>query len=578
MSANPLQQVPDERPRHRVCPQLCTSSKQPCRRYWLQPKCTSGCRTIPLEEGDTEVGWQEIEAINPPRSRVRVHRSLDGIFRIESSGHSCPTRIGIATFTCGPEGVTLISRGSFPISVRLCSVEGRVGAPWRGLSLRGRAVLAPGDEIAFDSRDENHALTTFVLHASATGTDTLFALLSEQKISRVIRMIPPPTETAMNWLGQLSLGQLHKSMSVCKDWRQMAREDVRFHMLSLRAAESSTDLTDHDLSFEQASRVTDDVLARCLACAGPRLKSLTLNSLQCITHAPLSALSSLPKLELVDLTRCHGVTGEVCSYIPASVRSVRLQGCRIDRASLDQLLNRPIKLDVFPCKTCDCVIHAEEQVKCRSCPTEFCRSCEDIYHCILCETIVCQECQEPNECDICNELNCRCLPLVACGECGNQHCARCEDDMVGCDACNNVFCDGHDRSFCECGDDECAVVCSGCENQSMRACEVCDRLLYLANHDFFACAGCDKEVCERCYDNDWLTCLRCDEKFCHGCVNQQECLAENPERCEAADHCASNSYHCRECTLLCERCKACLLPGMRCHSCNWIDPPETRRI
>jgi hypothetical protein len=172
-----------------------------------------------------------------------------------------------------------------------------------------------------------------------------------KRLTACLHLGPPPVEVAATWLGQLPFAELHKAMSVCREWRQLACEDVRFHTLSLGCGSEQAVQPDMSLTEAQAKRVSDGVVRRCLAAAGPRLRSLKLVGLPEITAAALAPLRALERLEHVGVTYCRQVNaGALCAHLPGSVRSARLLGSDVSRGGLDALLARRLDLDLFPCK------------------------------------------------------------------------------------------------------------------------------------------------------------------------------------------------------------------------------------
>ena len=148
-----------------------------------------------------------------------------------------------------------------------------------------------------------------------------------------------------------------------------ARSAPALHPLHAPAAHAPISLSLHTPAPEhllppsppQAARFTDVALRLSLSAAGARLTSLTLHQLPEITASGLAPLRLLPKLETVSVTGCAKVDAhQLCTHLPASVRTVRLLGSSVGRAGLDQLLARGFdELDMFACKQCDGVTRTQ---------------------------------------------------------------------------------------------------------------------------------------------------------------------------------------------------------------------------
>ena len=390
----------------------------------------------------------------------------------------------------------------------------------------------------------------------------------------------PPLEAAPAWLEQLTVGDLHTAMAVCTEWQRLARQDVRFHRLCLRAGDAASFPRHFELTAAQAARLTDAALSRCLTLADGRLTRLTLDSLPTITHAALKPLRSLPRLEHVSITNCRNVSDAVCELLPPSVRSAELLGSGVSRDGLHALLERRpgLQLDLRACKRCDRLTHDSFAVRCRSCPAEFCEACDDVYVCGGCRTYVCEGCSDPFHCQPCNHKFCGdCAPLpTTCLVCADQMCEGCGDAlMLECTACGGPFCQWHDHVSCDCG---CApAVCLGCEPAAMVWCPQCEAHLYAPLHAFATCSreGCGFSACAECADAYWFECAGCGKTSCPLCIQGDAPTCHGPENCrETNAHCASRTPLCPNCMAPpCEQCKACIRASDEaCAACGAANP------
>ena len=79
---------------------------------------------------------------------------------------------------------------------------------------------------------------------------------------------------------------------------------------------------------------------------------------------------------------------------------------------------------------------------------------------------------------------------VLCRDCGDD---TLEEEIIGCDGCHSIFCDG------------CISTCGGCEKRHCASCS-------------YSCCGCDTSLCSACVN----VCHKCRKYFCPKCVLNNE--------------------------------------------------------
>ena len=298
------------------------------------------------------------------------------------------------------------------------------------------------------------------------------------------------------------------------------------------------------------------------------LTTVTIAECPCVDdHVGLAMPPSVRELNLA----CAGITGEVASYVPSTITTLRLVHSGVTSQHVRNLRPPPgCTVDIAMCPSCDRPAHVPSLTRCERCTLvncKYCSSaeadgsrpwhrsacskskacgtcaehvlCSDCEHrdrCQLCERVFCDgDCDQMRDCMLCVDRTCpNCFESQACAKCNRQVCGGCVEDGHGndyCVVCDTAYCtmcrDEVGCIFCDacgefaCGDHAAFCACCGESGKSTPIlCHPClqrgRRILQIAGFTLAPCssADCDTLTCEQCAGG----CTVCGALFCPECA------------------------------------------------------------
>ena len=328
------------------------------------------------------------------------------------------------------------------------------------------------------------------------------------------------------------------------------------------------------------------VLARLLSKASSQLTCLYLDDLPLVTSAGLRGLGQAHGLRALVVRDCqHVKPAQLASYLPATLRCLRLEGASMPSASALASL-RPVlsarcpalQLALETCGTCLRVCLPDEGLRCEECGRSSCSGgCGGVcYKCKdeECGKAYCSACQPRASCgggcgdDFCPSCATEALPHGPCGVCGASCCEGCQANQAWLNACGhcetayycvNCISEWQLLDFCNaCGHScmECSMMaeCPDCESEHCGRCSPA----VVVKERCVVC-GSSSEACGRCREAaSWATCSHCDAPVCAECADGA--VEETGRRVRARRCGACTNVYCADCrpdrVLECHVCDA----------------------
>ena len=312
-------------------------------------------------------------------------------------------------------------------------------------------------------------------------------------------------------LPHLGLRELLACASVRRAWRDASRAPALWRRLEIPPA--------------LQPRLTPEAFARLLAFSAGQMEALEAHNCRLLDDAAVAQLRQQPKLHTVALIGCTLLSGEALrEALPPSVRTLHVDGVRVNADDWRALTAAGIALDVTPCGRDGCTLCGAERYTCGfgNCDAAGCRFCmlrlcgQDVAFCRVCSVMhgplvddLILPCSGGCGSVISSHFS-RLLSIyqpdrvpVKCRyfkRCGARYGAPCAERCL-----TYVSCDWEDT------DDEPRPYCAPCLATRTTRCGACgDR----------ACLCCNKEPC-------W----GCGHKLCAACAERHVDYCDSHARC-----------------------------------------------
>ena len=385
----------------------------------------------------------------------------------------------------------------------------------------------------------------------------------------------------------INLAVLHRARAVSHQWRDIVSTAPMLF--------SIIDFDGHHYHLDAMA------LRRTLELSLGQVVSLTLRRCHRLTDFGFAELRQCLRLRVLHILGCQEVTGTFARWLPASVRSLHVDGSGIKVKWLPMLrAGSHYELDVTDCIRCGTVSHHSNHMKCHRCGVLVCKDCDQYYQqtvvgqdygmmrpaaspCTACGTVLCGECDTRDAiCACCDECWCDscagqtdaskagtcefclkenvyglCLTSAACKVCARDACANCIDagTLKQCDGCDEYLCDFDHEN------DEFIVVCSGCIRS---LCDACSGQWWCDACDEMSCFDCKAEMAD---------CVVC------GCVAD---MCANTQCSTSGVKCACGASICTACSPLAasvldplaEQGNGASIPADACTACSEVFCPD----
>jgi hypothetical protein len=251
-----------------------------------------------------------------------------------------------------------------------------------------------------------------------------------------------------------------------------------------------------------------------IARSAGKLEALEAPNCRLLDDAVLEELSEQPLLTAVSFVGCGQLDADaLAAALPPSVRTLRVDGLRVDAACLRRLAASHKVIDITGCDAPRCEQSGAERFTCmlHNCETTGCRFC------------MVRMCGYPGQvtCRTCAMVHTIGGVVLCSGECGGYTLARRVDRDF--------------NLFRQCDYAKCSV--KHCDVKLGPACGAAG----------FTTCGCDRRYCESCAPMRTVRCGDCKQSTCRSCLEEPcpscgmelcgECQDDHYGYCETHDSC-----------------------------------------